>query len=154
LALLACGLGLYLLARPSAHGGATTVWVGTTVAVVLAVIGVVVVGHFLWPTMVSAVFFGCLPGLVVLTVAFAILLVMQEHQRRQIVFLPSFTRSRAGSSIIRAGSTGSNPRPQPPPSSRGEPSTVDQPSPNGSNPRPLGDVLRTEEAGGNSHRGA
>jgi hypothetical protein len=42
---------------------------------------------------------------------------LHERYRRQIVFLPSFSRSRAGSSLLRGGVQ----RPH------GEPSTVDAP---------------------------
>jgi len=48
---------------------------------------------------------------------------MHERYRRQIVFLPSFSRSRAGSSLVRKKSS-----PRPP---NGEPSTVDAPPPAG-----------------------
>jgi hypothetical protein len=116
------------------------------VTVLLLLIVAVVLGRFLLPTLTSAVFFGCLPGLAVLGLAFAVHLLMQEHYRRQIVFLPSFTRGRSPSSIVRAGSSGSGPRPAPQP--HGEPSTVDLPPPVSTSPRPLSEVLRTEEAGG------
>jgi hypothetical protein len=147
LVLLAGGLGLFLVVRP--RGGApTATWVGVTVTGFLVLMVAVVVGRFLLPTLTSAILYGCLPGLAVLLIAFAVHLLLQEHHRRQIVFLPSFTRGRAGSSIVRAGSTGSGPRPQPAPQPHGEPSTVDLAPGAGSNPRPLVDVLRTEESTG------
>jgi TM2 domain-containing membrane protein YozV len=153
LVLLACGMALFLLARPAANGAtSTTTWVGVAVAVLLVLIVVVVVGRFLLPTLVSAVFYGCLPGLVVLVFAFAAHLLMQEHHRRQIVFLPSFTRGRGASSIIRAGGTGSGSRPQPASDPHGEPSTVDILPPVASSLRPLGEVLRTEDKSGSKNR--
>jgi hypothetical protein len=46
---------------------------------------------------------------------------LNERRRRQIVFLPSFRRSRGGSSLVRSTSSPTS-RPQAP-----EPSTVDAP---------------------------
>jgi hypothetical protein len=151
LVLLAAGLGLFLLVRPRA-GAPTATWVGVTVTGFLVLMVAVVVGRFLLPTLTSAILYGCLPGLAVLLIAFAAHLLLQEHHRRQIVFLPSFTRGRAGSSIVRTGSSGSGPRPQPAPQPHGEPSTVDLGPSAASNPRPLVDVLRTEESTGGKKR--
>jgi hypothetical protein len=147
LVLVACGLGLFLWLRPAANGtGSPAKWIGAAVALLMVLTVGVVVGRFLQPTLTAAIFYGCLPGAVVLVFAFVVHLLMQEHHRRQIVFLPSFTRGRTGSSIVRTN-TGSTSRPQPGSHPHGEPSTVDLPPPVGSQ-RPLGDVLRTEETGG------
>jgi hypothetical protein len=151
LLLLACGLGLFLLVRPR-PGASSTTWVGVTVSVFLVLMVAVVLGRFLLPTLTAAVFYGCLPGLGVLLIAFAVHLLMQEHHRRQIVFLPSFTRGRGGSSVVRVGSTGPGPRPQTSGEPRGEPSTVDLVPSAGSNPRPLVDVLRTDESSAAKNR--
>src|SRR5207253_8890471 len=53
LVLLACGLAMFLLVRPSAGGGSTTTWVSLSVTGLLALIVVVVLGRFLWPTLTS-----------------------------------------------------------------------------------------------------
>ena len=71
--------------------------------------------------MMCAIAYGCQPGAVVMLAVLGLQWLMHRRYRRQIVFLPSFSRSRAGSSLIRK--TPSN-LPQ-----SGEPSTVDAPPP-------------------------
>ena len=75
----------------------------------------------LWPGVLAAVAYGCEPGVLVLLLVLGIPWMLHQRYRRQVVFMPGFTRARAGSSLIRNGGTGSAPRP------RGEPSTVDVP---------------------------
>jgi len=74
-----------------------------------------------WPTTLSAIVYGCEPGAVVLLGAIALQWTVYQRYRRQIVFLPSFSRGRAGSSLVRKSASN---RPQ-----SGEPSTVDAPPP-------------------------
>jgi len=150
LGLLACGLGLFLLIRPAvgSENSSTTNWVGVTATALLVLVAAAVVGQFFLPTLMAAVLYGCLPGLAVLAVALAAHLLLHERHRRQIVFLPSFARGRRGSSIVRRqGGPTVGPRSSSGPVVHGEPSTVDLPPAASSNPRPLGDLLRTEEAG-------
>jgi hypothetical protein len=70
-----------------------------------------------WPMALANVAYGCEPGAVVLVAFAAVQWLLHERYRRQVVFLPSFSRGRAGSSLLRAGAQ----RPH------GEPSTVDAP---------------------------
>jgi hypothetical protein len=57
------------------------------------------------------------PGVVLLGVFIGVHLLLQEKYRRQLVFLPGFTRARPNSTIVRSNSA---PRPR-------EASTVDAP---------------------------
>jgi hypothetical protein len=119
LGLLIIGLGLYWSARPQAtDGGGVASWFWPILALLILAIAV---AALFWPTMMCAIAYGCEPGVVVLLAVFGLQWLMHRRYRRQIVFLPSFSRSRAGSSLIRK--TPSN-RPQ-----NGEPSTVDAPPP-------------------------
>jgi hypothetical protein len=68
-----------------------------------------------WPGVLAEVAYGCEPGAAVLLIVLAAQWVAHARYRRQVVFLPSFTRVKAGSSLVRG--TVSRPR--------GEPSTVD-----------------------------
>ncbi len=92
-ALLAIGLALYVLplARP-------VVWV----IVVALGLGLLAVG-FLWPGWIPALVFGCQPGLVVLLILLGIQWMLHESYRRQLVFMPGFTRLKGNSSLIRTG---------------------------------------------------
>jgi hypothetical protein len=82
-----------------------------------------VVAALLWPTLTAAVAYGCEWGALILLIAGLVQGLLHVRYRRQIVFLPSFTRSRPGSSLLRS------PVPRP----HGEPSTVDAPRPGSSN---------------------
>ncbi len=75
-------------------------------------------GSILQPQLVSAVAFGCEPGLVVLALVLGVQWLLQRRYRRQVVFMPGFTRLKQGSSLIRGGSSN---RPR-------EPSTIDAPT--------------------------
>jgi hypothetical protein len=70
-----------------------------------------------WPSAVPVVVYGCEPGVVVLLGILALQWLLNQRYRRQVVFLPGFSRMKAGSSVARV----ENHRP------RGEPSTVDAP---------------------------
>jgi hypothetical protein len=75
----------------------------------------------LWPSFLAPIMYGAQPGLVVLFVVLALQWILQERYRRQVVFMPGFTRLKSNSSLIV-----SNPaRPR-------EPSTVDAPATSGS----------------------
>ncbi len=125
LGLLLVGFALYLLARPRAAGrGLSTAWLMP--AVTALVLAGAVVG-LLWPTTLAAVVFGCEPGAAVLVVFAGIQWLLHERYRRQIIFLPSFSHGRNGSSLIRP--TGSSQR-------RPEPTTVDAPPYKGSSQWP------------------
>jgi hypothetical protein len=116
LGLLLVGLLLYGLLRfDSPVGTAAWFWA----ALVLLALAVAVAG-LLWPAALAAVAYGCEPGAAVLLLFALVQWLLHERYRRQVVFLPSFSRVRSGSSLTRAGSA---PRPH------GEPSTVDAPPP-------------------------
>jgi hypothetical protein len=121
LAVLLGGLAMYYLARRAGQGSPTWFWIWLT----LLAFGIGALWLFR-PTALAAVSYGSELGAAVLVVFAAGLWLMHERQRRQIVFLPSFRRGRAASSIVRTvsatASGGSAPKPQP-----GEPSTVDAP---------------------------
>jgi hypothetical protein len=126
-ALAALGLGLYLAARPGANGKRSG-WVRPLLVLLIA--GGVVCALF-WPDATAAAAYGAEPGAAVLGFAFLVLWLLHARYRRQIVFLPSFSRARTGSSVSR-----------PAPKANGEPSTVDA-------PRSVGSSLsRGEPAGG------
>jgi hypothetical protein len=129
LGLLLVGFALYQLARPKEAGrGVSTAWLMPALtALVLAG----AVAGLLWPTALTAVLFGGEPGAAVLLVFAGFQWLLHERYRRQIVFLPSFSRGRNGSSLIR--STGSAKR------TRTEPSTVDAPPYKGSSLWPAKD---------------
>jgi hypothetical protein len=76
----------------------------------------------LYPGVLPAVAYGCEPGALVLAVVLVAQWMLQQRYRRQVVFLPGFTRLKAGSSLIRPGSSN---RPR-------EASTVDEPPKRGS----------------------
>ena len=84
---------------------------------VLLVIGIGIGVGLAWPALLPNVVYGGQPGLVVLVVILAIQWMLQERYRRQVVFMPGFTRLKSNSSLVRAG-TG---RPR-------EPTTVDAPA--------------------------
>jgi hypothetical protein len=87
--------------------------------VVMAVLGlaIVVVG-VAWPSVLPAFVYGSQPGLLVLALVLGVQWFLHRRYRRQVVFMPGFTRLKAGSSLVR---TGSSHRP------RAEPSTIDAP---------------------------
>jgi len=73
----------------------------------------------LWPSVLPQVLYGAQPGLVVLLVILAFQWMLQERYRRQVVFMPGFTRLKSNSSLIV-----NSPRPR-------EASTVDAPGAGG-----------------------
>jgi hypothetical protein len=102
--------GLVLGFAPLSRG---KVWIGVFVLFSASV------GGALWsPELVPAVLYGCEPGFMVFACIWVVQWLLQRRYRRQVVFLPSFTRLKTGSSLVRRESN----RP------RGEPSTVDAPA--------------------------
>ena len=97
LAVLLAGLGLYFLARRAGRGSPGWFWLCLTALV----FGLGAVWLFR-PTALTALMYGAELGAAVLLVFAALLWLVHERQRRQIVFLPSFRRGRGGSSVIRA----------------------------------------------------
>jgi len=87
----------------------------------LAVLVALAVGTaaILWPSLVPALAYGCLPGVLVLVLLLGIQWLLHRQYRRQVVFMPGFTRLKPGSSLIR---TGGATRPR-------EASTIDAPPP-------------------------
>jgi hypothetical protein len=118
LTLLIIGLALAFLSLSRAVFWGTLA--ATGVAALLA-------GLF-WPGVLSAILYGCEPGALVLLPVLGFQWLLHQRYRRQVVFLPGFTRVKAGSSLVR----GSSNRP------RGEPSTVDAAPPAPSGQRPAG----------------
>jgi hypothetical protein len=130
LVLLAVGLGLYmvhgLLRGPASSTGVPATARARVLETLfwLLVVGLclgVGVACKLWPGVLLPVLYGFEPGAAVLLLVFAVQWMRHQHYRRQVVFMPGFTRVKSGSSLIRNG--GSNPPARP----RGEPSTVDVP---------------------------
>jgi hypothetical protein len=105
LMLLLVGLGLYFL-----QPGRLVFWL-----VVLLLSAAALATSLLWPGVLSAVLYGCEPGLLALFVVLGMQWMLHRRYRHQVVFLPSFKRAKAsGSSLVQSGGT----RPR-------EPTTVD-----------------------------
>jgi hypothetical protein len=114
---LVLGLGLLLLRVPR----------GFLYLLVFALaVGLVALAWF-WPTLLPAILYGCQPGLVALAVLILTHWLLQQSYRRQMVFLPGFTRLKQGSSLTRARA----------PKER-DASTVDAPAPSGIAPSGIG----------------
>lgn len=104
------GVGLALTYAPLSRRLFGVAVVGLGVAVTAAAVW--------WPGVLSAVLYGSEPGLVVLLVILAVRWTLQRRYRRQVVFMPGFTRLKTGSSLVRRDSNNRV---------RAEPSTVDAP---------------------------
>jgi hypothetical protein len=98
----------------------TSAWAWLLLSVVVVA---VVLGVLLWPTLAGQIAYGCQPGAVVLLLVASVQWLLHERSRRQLVFLPSFSRSRSGSSLTRQEATRA---------AHGEPPTVDAPRMSGS----------------------
>jgi hypothetical protein len=122
LGLLTVGLGLFWSARPRPGGaGHLAAWLWPVLGVLILAAALAALFR---PTTLWAVVYGCEPGAVVLAGVVGVQWLLHQRYRRQIVFLPSFSRGRSGSSLLRKGSSHRPP---------GEPSTVDAaPPPAGS----------------------
>jgi hypothetical protein len=75
-----------------------------------------------WPALLVALCYGAQPGLLVIVAVLAVLWWWQQRYHRQLVFIPGFTRIKAGSSLIRNGKSSKRPR---------EASTIDAPASSG-----------------------
>jgi hypothetical protein len=111
--LLVVGLGLHGLGGANSARG-----LALGLALLATLIGI---GAVLRPTVLSALAYGCEPGLCVLAVVLVVQWLLHERYRRQVVFLPSFSRKGPGSSLVRGVAAAAKPP--------GEPSTVDVPRP-------------------------
>jgi hypothetical protein len=111
--LLLVGLTLYVLPPPPAG------WLALAVLALASVLA----ASWLWPELSQSVLYGALPGGFVLAGLFVIQWTLHQRYKRQLVFMPGFTRVKAGSSLIRAGSVQRN----------RDPSTIDAPPPDKSN---------------------
>jgi hypothetical protein len=83
-------------------------------------LGMLVVACLLfWPGLLAMLLYGAQPGAVVLVLVLVVQWLLHQRYRRQVVFMPGFTRVKAGSSLIRSSSMQNRPR---------EPSTIDAPT--------------------------
>jgi hypothetical protein len=80
-----------------------------------SIAGILTIGVF-WSGALSAVLYGCEPGLAALLIVAALQWFLQRRYRRRVAFLPSFKRVKSGGSVVIKGSGATRPR---------EPSTVD-----------------------------
>ncbi len=128
LAVLGLGLGIYGLAR-SGPGGRLPGWF---LPALVAPGAALAVAALFWPTAVTAVAYGCEPGLAVLALCAPALLA--QRRRHRGAFAAGYNRPRAASpsSPARAAARG------------GEPSTADAPRPNGSVSRGSAELPRLE----------
>ena len=104
---LAIGLTLFVPQLPRV----AFVMIAVVLGVSLSIVGT------LSPELLSAIIYGCEPGILVCVLVFVAQWMLHQRYRRQVVFMPAFTRLKSGSSLIRPGA--GQPR---------EPSTVDEPS--------------------------
>ena len=116
--LLFLSIGLGLLFLPLSRA---LLW--TIVTLLVVAVGLVAV----WiPSALPALLYGCEPGVTAFLLILGVQWMVQQRYRRQIVFLPGFTRLKSPSGLSRSGN-GSR--------SRGEPSTIDAPVQQGSGVR-------------------
>jgi hypothetical protein len=93
--------------------------------------GIVAVA-LLWPSLSPLLVYGSLPGLLVLGLLLTMQWLLHRQYRRQVVFMPGFTRLKSGSSLVR---TAAPPRPR-------EPSTIDAPTVPGAPGQPPSSVVK------------
>ncbi len=113
--MLGCSLGLVAVGLALLGPGRSARGLGW--GLVLLVLAAAA-GAVLRPGALAAVAYGCEPGAAVLLGVLVIQWLLHERYRRQVVFLPSFSRGRSGSSLLRGSSATRPPV---------EPSTVDAP---------------------------
>jgi hypothetical protein len=120
--LLALGLGLSFV--PLSRGLFRVLCLTVIVLVAAALAATAI----FWPSILPALLYGAEPGAAVLAVVLFVQWMLQRRYRRRLVFMPGFTRLKAGSVLTR-GSSSNRSR---------EPSTVDAPpladSPSGRSP--------------------
>jgi hypothetical protein len=122
--LLACSLALLLAGLVVSCFNWSAPWLWLMLG--LCALAILAAG-LLWPTVVGQIAYGCQPGAAVLVLVVGMQLIMHERKRRQVVFLPSFSRSRSAPSLGRKEPAAAAPaRPT------AQPSTVDGPRPVGS----------------------
>jgi hypothetical protein len=107
LLVLAVGLALYFAPVPRRIFWGVLAGLGLS----LVIVGIG------WTDLVPVLVYGCLPGVVVLLLLIGVQWLVQRRYRRQLVFMPAFSRVTPGSSVMRTGSS----------QRRREPSTVDAP---------------------------
>jgi hypothetical protein len=90
-------LGLILYAWPPRAAG-WLVFAGLALALLVVV-------SWMWTELLPAVLYGALPGIVLLVIVLALQWMVHQRYRRQLVFMPGFTRVKSGSSLLRAGSS-------------------------------------------------
>ncbi len=112
--LVLLGLSMSRLPWTDREGG-MPMWAWLLLSVLVTT---VVLSVLLWPTLAGQVAYGCQPGAVVLLLIAGAQWLLHERYRRQLVFLPSFSRPRPGSSLLRREAARA---------AHGEPSTVDAP---------------------------
>jgi hypothetical protein len=88
-------------------------------ATAVGLAGAVGAALLFWPGLLAMLLYGAQPGAVVLVLVLVVQWLMHQRYRRQVVFMPGFTRVQAGSSLIRSSNVPNRPR---------EPSTIDQPT--------------------------
>jgi hypothetical protein len=133
LAVLVLGLVLSWLTWPSEGRALAVAWLWPALAALALVL---VVCALLWPTVMAQVAYGCQPGALVLVVVAGAQWLLHERYRRQVIFLPSFSRTRSSTQRREAEAARA-----------GEPSTVDVPRPAGSSAS-----SRAKEEGGSGPR--
>jgi hypothetical protein len=111
---------LLLVARTPTETGSMPTWAWGLLAV-MVVAGIL--GVLLWPGLAGQIAYGCEPGAAVLLLMVGVQWLLHERYRRQLVFLPSFSRARTNSSLLRQEAARA---------AHGEPSTVDAPRTAGS----------------------
>jgi hypothetical protein len=103
-------LGVLLLAAPLSR---------LAFGVAVGLVGLAVLAAALmWPALFPVLAYGCEPGAAVLLLLVSVQWFLQRRYRRQVVFMPGFTRAKPGSSLLR-GSSAQRPR---------DKSTVDAPT--------------------------
>jgi hypothetical protein len=104
---LLVGLELAVLPRRAASGldgrrsdSKRRVW--------LAIGGLVVASGaalgWLWPSLLTAALYGAIPGLVIVLFLLLSQWLLHERYKRQLLFMPGFTRIKGGSSLIKSTS--------------------------------------------------
>jgi hypothetical protein len=101
--LMACSLTLVTTSLGLAVAARSGRWRGLLWAPMTCLVLIALAAATFWPGMVPAVIYGCEPGVVILVGLLIVQWLVHQRYRRQVVFLPGFTRLKTGSSIIRAG---------------------------------------------------
>ncbi len=118
LLIVTLGLSTYLLMRSTISVRIPIVI--STGAIIMLILAAACI--LFWPDLSALIAYACEPGVAVLIFASIVQWMLHVRYRNQLLFLPSFSRSRQGSSLVR-----NNSRPTAP-----EPSTVDAPRIGGS----------------------